>query len=241
MENIGYIGLSQQMALKQQMDIVANNIANANTTGYKSQNVLFTDYVSKPKNGDPISQSVNFKTYRDLTAGSMSQTFNPLDVAIQGDGYFMVQLENGETAYTRDGSFMLDGTRQLVTKDGRLVLTDGGSAITVPPEARRITVTPTGDITTEQGIVGRLGVSKFNDEQALERLGDNLYGAGGQIPITVDDRKVVQGAIETSNVNPVLEMTKMTEILRLFQSTQNMQQNDHDRQRKMIQSLTRVT
>lgn len=245
MENISYIGLSQQMALQSMMDASANNIANMNTTGYKGQRVLFVDYLNKgddryarPK--DAIHQVLDYATYRDTTQGALQQTGNSLDVALEGDGYFVTSGQNG-TRYTRNGSFSLNTDRQLITSTGALVQGDGGP-IEIPQEAHHITISPEGMVSTEQGEIGQLQIATFGAEQKLNEMGDGSYSAPQGVtpgPATAATR-VVQGAVEGSNVNPVLEMNNMVEVLRQYQNMYKMLQNDDERIRGAIQKLTAV-
>lgn len=239
MENISYIGLSQQMALKQQMDISANNLANINTPGFKSQSILFLEYLNKPKQGEGVKQVLDFGSYRDLSAGALRQTYNDLDVALHGDGYFAVQTEGGTTRYTRDGSFSLNASRELVNKSGYKVMGDGGP-IVVQEGASKITITADGTVSTNLGEIGKLKVVTFDQPQKLVEIGENLYDGKNQPEKPVERLKVVQGSLEGANVNPVVEMNKMIEILRSYQATQRMLMNDHERIRSAIQKLTRV-
>lgn len=239
MENISYIGLSQQMALQQQIDVTANNIANMSTPGYKAQNILFTDYITAPSDGAEIHQMNDYATYRDLSIGNLIQTANKLDFALQGEGYFAVTTQDG-LRYTRDGGFALNLDRQLVTKAGHIVLNDNDNPITFPAEAAQIRVSDDGTIASEFGDIGRLKIVNFENEQKLVKQGDNLYDAKDEPALPVANRRVVQGLIEGSNVNPVAEMNKMIQLMRLFQAAQKILQNDHDRQLGMIQKLTRV-
>jgi len=240
MENISYIGLSQQMALHQQMDVIANNIANMNTPGFKSQNILFREYVNKTQDsGEKISQVQDFGTYRDLVQGTLTQTSNKLDLAIQGDGFFGVQTANG-TRYTRDGSFSLNNKSQIVTKSGYLVLDDNNNPITVQPGVTQISITAKGEISSEKGAIGKLKLAMFNNPQMLIPIGDDLFDAQNAQENPVDKPHIEQGMLENSNVQPVLEMNKMIEIQRMYQAAQNMLMNDHDRVRTMIQKLTQA-
>jgi flagellar basal-body rod protein FlgF len=240
MENVSYIGLSRQMALHRLMEITANNMANINTPGYKSQNVLFREYLSKPQGADEkISQVQTIGAYRDLSQGSLTQTSNKLDMAIQGPGYFVVRTPDG-VRYTRAGSFALNSKGEIVTKAGHTVLNDTGGVLTVPTGATQITVTENGDIGSEQGSVGKMKIATFGNLQSLIPAGDNLYDAQGALERPVEKLQVVQGMIETSNVQSILEMNKMIEILRMYQSAQNMLMQDHERLRSVIQRLTRV-
>lgn len=239
MENIGYIGLSQQMALQQQIDVTANNIANMSTPGYKSQQVLFTEYITTPKDGAEVHQSNSFGTYRDLTIGALLQTSNKLDFAIQGEGYFSVQTPEG-VRYTRDGGFSLNLDRQLVTKSGHLVYNENNNPLTFPAEATQIRISDDGTISSEFGDIGRLKLVSFENEQALVSQGDNLYEPAGMVEQPVVNRRVIQGLIESSNVSAVAEMNKMIQLMRMFQAAAKLLQNDHERQVNMIQKLTRV-
>lgn len=237
MENVSYIGLSQQMALQQQMEMTANNIANINTPGFKSQNELFLEYVNRSASGDTLKQVKEAGTYRDLTSGALKMTSNELDFAIQGDGYFTIETPQG-TRYTRDGSFSLNDKNEIVTQSGYKVMGDGG-ALTVQPGAVRITVSSDGSVSTEKGTVGKMKVVNFDNDQKLSPEGGNLYNAGSQQETPVDKVQIVQGSIESSNVNPIVEMNKMIEGLRLYQASQKIIQNDHERIRTMIQKLTK--
>lgn len=239
MENIGYIGLSQQLALQQQMEMTANNLANMSTPGYKAQHPLFSEYITDPRGGAAIHQSSNSGSYRDLANGSLTQTHNPFDVAMQADGFFAIQTPEG-IRYTRDGSFSLNSERQLVNKSGFAVLNNNNEALSVPADATQIRITEDGEITSEFGTVGRIKVVEFEDGQALTRLGNNMFDANGQAEIEIEQPRMVQGAVENSNVNPVLEMNKMIEVLRSYQMTQRMLQTDHERIRNAVQKLTSV-
>lgn len=240
MENIAYVGLSQQMALQRQMEITANNLANMGTSGFKSESVLFQEYLNKTSDGsDKLSQVLDAGSFRDLSQGTLSNTSNTLDFAIQGDGYFAVQTPQG-VKYTRDGGFSLNNAREIVTKAGFKVLNDAGSPLTVPADASKISLGKGGVLTSEKGDIGKIKLVTFNNPHSVVPIGNNLLDAIQAQEQPVKNPNIVQGMLETSNVQPVTEMNRMIEILRLFQATQNMLMTDHDRQRSMIQKLTRV-
>lgn len=239
MENISYIGLSQQLSLQQQMNMTANNLANMSTPGYRAQQTLFSEYVSQPRGGDIIRQTSNSGSYRDLSVGSLTQTHNPFDVALQERGYFAVQTPGG-MRYTRDGAFSLNADRQLVNKNGYPIMNENNEMIQVQADATQIRITEDGEITSEAGTIGRLKVVNFENEQAMLRTGENLFNPNGQDEIIVENVRIVQGFTENSNVNPVIEMNRMIEVLRSYQATQRMLQNDHERIRNTIQKLTQV-
>lgn len=247
MENPVFIGLSRQVALRSQMDLIANNIANMSTPGYRAQNMVFTEYLATPEGKQNeisdveqnISQVLDYGHYQDSRPGAMEFTGNELNVALAGPGYLGVQAPDGETAYSRNGIFQINLNGELVTGQGMPVLDEGGGIISIPEDSRFIKIGEDGSIATDQGVVGKLMVSEFENQQDLEAFGDNLYktDAAPQEPVNT---RVKQGMIEGSNVQPVLEMTRMIEVSRAYQSTQNMLKSEHDRQRSMISKLTRA-
>src|SRR5690606_2361304 len=243
MENALLIGLSRQSALRNQLNVVANNLANMNTAGFKSQRLLFEEYLmpdaeaSHFRRGDRVlSYVVDYGASSDFSAGAVFITGNPLDVAIEGDGWFVVQAPEGEH-YTRAGSFHLDSTGQLVTASGNPVLTEGGPVhFTVADGA--ITIAKDGTISTEQGEKGRLRVVDFDDPDALRRVGDNLFA--GEDPRPLADVRVLQGAVERSNVQGVVEITRMIEITRNYETVSKMISQGDELLRKAIDALGSV-
>ena len=240
MENISYVGLSRQMALHNLMEVTANNMANMNTPGFKSQNVLFKEYLNKSQtNGEKISQVQDYGTYRDLGQGSLIQTSNNLDLAIHGDGFFAVK-EGSDIRYTRAGAFSLNSNREIVTREGFLVMSDSGGPLVLPEDAAQITIARDGSVSTEKGSVGRLKVVTFDDPQILKPIGNGLFDANNAREKPVETVSVEQGMLENSNVQPLLEMNKMIKIMRMYQSAQNMLVTDHERMRGAIQRLTKA-
>ncbi len=238
MENSIYLALSRQMALQTNMDIVANNIANMNTAGFRAQNPVFEEYISNQfAGGDPLSFVSDYGQYQMTDPGPLTQTGNELDVAIVGEGFITVQMPDGKVGYTRDGSFHLRSDGTLVTNADMPVMGNGG-AIVLPTDAVHISIDAKGVISDENGPVSKLGIVEFENVQMLEPAGNNVY-TSPQAGIEPKNTAVSQGFIEGSNVKPVAEMTRMIEILRNFQSTQNILQSEHDRIRDAIQKLTK--
>jgi flagellar basal-body rod protein FlgF len=238
MENLSYISLSQQMALTRQMDVTANNIANMNTPGFKTQGLLFKEYLNQtPNPQERISQVQSDGSYHDFAPGAMAQTSNKLDAAIQGNGYFTVQTPQG-IRYTRDGAFSLNANGEIVTKAGFKIMADGNSALTIPQGDTDITIMGDGTISTENGAIGKLKIVSFDNEQVLVPEGNNLYNAGNAPEQPVETPDIQQGFLESSNVQPILEMNRMIEISRLYQAAQQIIMRDHDQQRSMIRALT---
>ena len=239
MENSIYLGLSRQMALQNNMDIVANNIANMSTSGFRAQNSVFEEYLSDPRyNEDPLSFVLDKGQYQNTTAGSLEQTGNPLNVALNGPGFMGIQLPGGETGYTRDGDFQKREDGTLVSSSGYPILGQGGP-ITIPPDATEINIDEKGIVSTQSGTIGQLQISEFENVQMLRPIGNNIYTSDAAgIPAT--ETQAQQGFLEGSNVNAVAETTRMIKILREFQSTQKVLESEHDRIRSAIQKLTQV-
>ena len=239
MENSIYTGLSRQMALQSDMNTIANNLANVNTPGYRGQYMLFTEYVEKPKGiEDPLSMVMDYGQFISNKPGPMQHTGNPLDVAMQGPGFIGI-TRNGETFYTRAGNFMLGEDGALVTPTGDRVASAGGSAIIIPQDAKSVSIAEDGMVSTENGAVGQIMMTEFDNIDSLDAIGDNLYKANAPGTAATETR-MISGMIEGSNVNPIMEMTRMIDTQRAYQSAARMLQSEHDRQRTMIQRLSQT-
>ncbi len=252
MENALLIGLSRQTALERQLDVIANNIANVNTTGYKADNTLFEAYLNTPAHEDNFVASdrrVSFVedrgTYRDMTQGAAEETKNPLDIAIDGSAFLAVQTAGGER-YTRDGSLKINNQGQLVTAGGNQVLGANGPIIFQQTD-HDINITPDGTITVIEGtnrtdsFRGQLRLVSFTDAQKMLKEGLNLYSAGqGGTPQADTKSTVRQGFIEKSNVNAVAEMSRMMEVSRTYSAVANMMNQQAELQKTAIQQLADV-
>lgn len=240
MENAQLISLSRQIALQRQMDVVANNIANLNTTGFKAESILFEEFVmpvAADQNFPPADQSVSFTqdwaTIHDMAPGAIVQTGNPLDVALEGDGFLVVETAAGER-WTRAGSLQVDAEGVLVDFDGNPVLGDGGR-ITFDAGDSDIMIDATGAISTSAGAKGRLRIVEFANPYELAREGNNLF-AGGE-PAAAAGTRIVQGAVERSNVSGVAEMAEMIRVQRAYQSVAAMIDRQDEIRRSAIQKL----
>ena len=238
MENTIYLGLSRQMTLQTNMDIIANNVANATTPGYRSQNLLFQEFISDPQGADDELSFVYNEGQYDTTApGSVRQTGNPLDIAILGPGFIGVNAPGGQTAYTRAGNLSLTPEGTIITPAGFEVSGDGGGNVIVPPGSREVNIAENGDVSTENGIIGRISLVEFANLQELRPFGDNLYTSDTPGVPAVESR-ISQGHLEGSNVNPITETTKMIANLRTFQSVNNLLEGENGRLRTAIRELT---
>lgn len=223
MDNGVYITLSKQLALFQEMDVTANNIANANTTGYGSEHILFTSYLSKDVNkGDknPMSFAHNISTYRDTQGGPVKTTGNALDVAINGEAYFAVETPLG-TRYTRAGNFQISNDGTLTTPEGYPVLDISNQHITFDESARDIDIGGAGNIKVDGADFTTLNLVQFSNPQLLERLSGSLFKSD-VAPAPAENATVVQGALEGSNVSAVSELTHMINVSRQVTTTSQM-------------------
>ena len=244
MENTSFVALSRQTTLRRQMDVIANNLANMNTTGFKGEKMMFVDHLVRSRGGekilgDKIAYVRDVATVRDLSEGPLQATENPLDLAIHGDGYFVVETENGDR-YTRNGQFSLDEAGQLVTKEGDPVLSDNGQPFFFSTQDKNIEVTADGGVRTENGEIGRLQVVTFDNGLDLKEVSGGLYDTE-QVPQEVDEPHVVQHMVEGSNVEPIVEMTRMIDVHRSYQGVQKLIEAEDERIKTMIGELAKPT
>lgn len=237
-ENAILIGLSRQVALRSQMDMIANNIANMNTTSYKSRTLLFREVLVETAQGDEMSYVEGYGTLRNTSEGPIKPTGNPLDVAVSGRGYLVVETEDGEQ-YTRNGHLRLDDEGVLVTQAGDPVLDADGRIIEIADPGIELLIAKDGTITAGPGEQFRLGVVNFDNEQALKPVANGLYKTD-QDPEPNEDPAILQGKLEQSNVQPIVEMTHMIDVQRAYEAMQKMISKDDDLQKDAIQRLGAV-
>ena len=236
MDNGIYITLSRQMALFNDLEVSANNIANAATPGFNASKLVFSDYLVKDqKQKDAYANDVS--TYRDTTKGSFRTTDNPFDLAITGPGYFMVETPYG-TRYSKAGNFQIDGEGTLMTTQGYAVLGNDNGHITIPQNAKRVVINGAGQISADGSDVGQVGMAEFTNEQKMERFGNSLYNSK-EAPIPADRSRVVQGALESSNVNAVSELVRVQEVSRSVGNTAKYVEVMYDLQRKVSSVYSR--
>jgi flagellar basal-body rod protein FlgF len=242
MDNLQLLAVQTQRVMQRRMETAANNLANVSTFGFKADALLTETDARRPARAADAPSDVRFVRdiglTRDMSQGSITRTGEPLDVAIEGDGFFTVQAK-GATYYTRNGAFRLDSSGQLMTGAGDLVLNSGGAPIVFDPQGERPQIGADGSIRIAGAEVGRLGLVSFADQNALEKVGDNLFAAEGA-PTKEFDGAVVQGAIEGSNVNPVLELTRIIEISRAYESAARIVRNGDDLRQRTIERLGRA-
>ena len=211
-----YVSMSGQMALEKRLATVASNIANMNTAGFRAEGVSFSSVLSKA--GERPAAFVSTGTdYVSRAAGSVTKTDNPLDVAIQGDAFFAVQTPDG-TAYTRDGRMQMTPGGELQTMNGYPVLDAGGATMLLNTDAGPPMIAADGMMTQSGQQVGALGLFSLPADATLTRYDNSaVFTDKAAVPVLdFSGNNVAQGFSEGSNVNPVLEMTKLIEIQRAF-------------------------
>ena len=241
MESSSYIALSRMIAQEHALEVRATNIANAGTPGYKGQSVLFSDYLVRqsgqglPPGGRVLQMVQDRATYRDYAQGQASKTGNPLDLALQGDGFFAVQTPRGER-YTRAGRFSLSAGGQIVDISGYPVLGTDSKPMQVPPGSSQINVAADGSISADTGDIGKFKVLKFDEPQALQAEGASLFTS--KQPGTPDNApQIVQGVVEEANVQPIVQLTSMMSEMRDFDFTSQFVDNEAQREQSAIDKI----
>jgi len=250
MDNALYVGLSKQMLLERELDITANNLANANTTGFKVEALMSTADPQRAKGmslgAAPVQFVAGNGVARDFSQGPLQSTGAPLDLAIMGQGFFQISTANG-TRFTRDGRFSTDAQGQLVTQAGDPVLDASGSPITLNPQGGAPTIGGDGTITqtlpgqTGSQSVGKVGVVSFADMSTLTKEGAGLYSNTTNAPPTpVTGQVLRQGMLESSNVQPIIQVTDMIRISRAYDMISQMMNSTASLSSTAVQRLGTV-
>jgi flagellar basal-body rod protein FlgF/flagellar basal-body rod protein FlgG len=246
MENALLIGLSRQMSLRRELEVVSNNIANLNTTGFKADTAVFEEFLMPGASNEDFASAdrrMSFvqdrSTWHDLSQGPVRQTGNPLDVAIDGKAFLVVQTPRGER-YTRNGSFQINPAGELVTTEGYKVMGESGP-IQFQTTDKDITISRDGTLSVPDGLRGKLRLVTFDNGQRLQKDGASTFNA----PEGVQSRPaefphVIQHAIEQSNVKSVIEMTRMIEVTRNYTQVASLLQQQGDMRRSAIERLADV-
>lgn len=239
-----YIALSRLVAQQRALDVTAMNLANAGTPGFKAERVVFSDWISRqaPGDGGVGARSVAFTqdraTYREQQPGTLEHTGNPLDLALTGNGFFSVETSQGPRL-TRAGRFSPAADGRLADSDGNALLDTAGRPIRITGQEARLTISGDGTISSESGTIGKIGVVEPADVNRMSAEGGRLLLAN--TPTTpVKAPQIVQGAVEASNVQPILELTRMMAGLRSFEFTSQFVQSEGERQQAAIDKLTQA-
>ncbi len=224
-----YSALSGAIVQQRSLDVTANNVANANTDGYRADRVSFKEQLFR--NGQ-AEQAPKFVTVGDVrtnvSSGSFRETGNPLDLAIEGDGFFALDTPAGER-YTRAGSMRIGPEGMLMSSQGEPVLSVQGSPIVVPPQTTNVSILADGTVNADDVDVGQLQLVRFTNPAALVKTGATLFQAppeAGMAP--TEESQIVQGFVEASNVNVVGGMNEIIHISRSFEALERVIQTFRD-------------
>jgi len=235
MDNAGYTAITRQSGLVRELQTVANNIANAATTGYRSEGLLFTEFVHGLRDAPSLSMAAANARQTSMVQGQLTETGGDFDFALEGDGFFLVETPQGERL-TRAGSFALSLAGDLVTHDGHLVLDPGGAPLFVPPDVTTLDVGKDGTMSADGRLIGQLAIVRPLDPQMMEREGGVLFASeAGYEPDP--DTRVSQGFLEGSNVNPLVQVARLVEVQRAYEMGQSFMEAENERIRNTIQTL----
>ena len=255
MPNALLVGLSRQTVLQRQLDIVANNIANLNTTGFKADSAAFSEYLASTARAEQFAspdRRLSFvqdrATWHDMSQGTFQHTGNPFDVAIDGDGMMVVQTARGER-YTRNGALQINNRGELVTASGDRVMGETGPIILQITD-RDVIINKDGTVKVREGeslvsdtTRGKIRLVTFADAQRLQKDGASTFKAPDDMapqPLPDARANVVQGSIERSNVRSVMEMTRMIALSRAYTDVATLLQQQSEMRRNAIQNLAEV-
>jgi flagellar basal-body rod protein FlgF len=244
MDNTLYVAVSRQMILRRELEVVANNVANADTAGFKVESVISqTDphpVVLKGMAPSNVKYALDTGLARDFGQGSLSQTGAPLDMAIQGDGFFQVNTANGPR-YTRDGRFTSNPQGQVTDAKGNPIADDAGQTITLDPAKGPPSISADGIVSQNGQRIAKIGIYRFGSMSGLSKTGDGMFrNDSNQTAQAATDARVSQGFFESSNVQPVIEITRMTEISREYERISRLMDQTADLDSKSIDRLGRV-
>jgi flagellar basal-body rod protein FlgF len=254
MENALLVGLSRQMALTHELDIIANNVANIDTTGFKADNAVFGQYLMQHASDQTFSgrdRRVAFvedrSSWVDMSPGAVERTGNPLDVAVGDNAFLVVQNAQGQQRYTRNGAFAINSAGQLVTSGGDQVVGDSGP-VTFQATDHDVNISDSGIITVREGTSatdsprGKLQLVTFDQPQRLQKDGGSDFAAPNGVTANPapPGTHVLQGAIERSNVNGVAEMSRLIEITRSYTDIANILQQQSDQRRSALSQLSQT-
>lgn len=244
MDNALFVGLSRQMILRREMEIIANNIANMDTTGFKVESMMQKTDPAEPAvtlgGPRPVKFVAPDGVARDFGQGVLTKTDGELDMAIEGQGFFQIQTPQGPR-FTRDGRFTTDPTGRLVTQGGHSVLDASGGEITIDMEKGQVAVGADGTMSQGNEQVGKVGMYVFANAGALEKAGDNLFRNASNLAANpAAEARLRQGHLEGSNVKPVLEITRMIEVSRAYESTAKMMDSEHELSRRAVERLGKL-
>ncbi len=237
MDNAGYTTLTRQSGLMREMQVVANNIANAATTGFRQEGVIFSEYVMPVRGGSSLSMGRGNVGSTSFSQGMLNQTGGTFDLAIEGDGYFLIETPQGERL-SRSGAFSPNAEGDLVTLSGNRVLDSGGAPVFVPSDVGKISISGDGTISANGNLIGQIGLFKPNDPNSMIREDGVMFRTDeGYVP--AETAAMLQGFVENSNVDAITQLARMIEVQRAYEMGQSFLESEDQRVRQAIDSLTK--
>jgi flagellar basal-body rod protein FlgF len=235
MENAGYVTLTRQSGLMREMELIAHNIANAATTGFRQQGLVFSEFVQAIEGGDSLSMAAARVKKTSQAQGILTQTGNALDLAIEGRGYFQLETPGG-IRLTRAGAFNVNSVGDIVSSDGHRVLDLGGAPINVPLGEADVKVAADGTVSLGERLLGQIGVVEPEPGADLTRETGVLFQTDAALAPS-GDGLVLQGHLEGSNVDAISQLTRMIEVQRAYELGQKLLDMDHERSKSALQTL----
>ena len=236
MDATGYTTLARQSGLMAEMGVVAHNIANISTTGFRREGVIFSEYVKRLDDAPSLSMAHASARHMDLRQAGLSQTGGAFDFAVQGEGFFLLETPEGQRL-TRSGSFTPNAEGELVSMDGHRLLDAGGTPVFVPPDAGPVSMGADGTLSAKGEPFARIGLWQASDPLSLRHQGGTMFEAKDIEP--AEGGTLMQGALEDSNVNPISEIARMITVQRAYEMGQKFLDTEDERARSVIQALGR--
>lgn len=238
MDNAGYITLTRMSGLRREMQVIANNIANTSTAGFRREGVVFSEYVVGMDRMEPsLSMALGNTRQTSQIQGGFSQTNGSFDMAIEGEGFFQLETPQGPRL-TRAGVFTPNQAGELVNMDGHRLLDQGGAPIFVPPDARSVAMARDGTLSADGEPFAQVGLVRPVDPITMTRAAGTLFVVDGEVE-PVEAPQILQGFVEESNVNPIIELARMIEVQRAYERGQKLLESEDERIKSVIQTLGR--
>jgi flagellar basal-body rod protein FlgF len=237
MDNAVYTTLTRQSGLMREMQVLANNIANATTTGFRQEGLIFSEHVKQIEAGPSLSMASASTRHTSMVQGGLTQTGGPLDLAIEGEGFFLIDTPQGQRL-TRSGHFSASAEGELVTADGHRVLDIGGAPIFLPPDASDLAFAADGTLSAGGIPLTQIGVMRPVDPMSLTREGGVLFKAGTGLE-PAENSVIFQGFLEASNVDPIGQIARMIQVQRAYEMGQSLTQSEDERIRSAIKTFVR--
>jgi flagellar basal-body rod protein FlgF len=236
MEGGIYTTLTRQSGLMREMQIVAHNIANISTTGFRREGVIFSEYIQRVEDGPSLSMATGDTRHMDLRQAGLSETGGTFDFAIQGEGFFLVETPQGPSL-TRAGSFMPNAEGELVNPGGNRLLDAGGAPIFIPPDVSGVSLSPDGSLSANGRPIAQVGLWQPSDPLKMTHAGGTVFNSEAVVP--TEGATILQGFVEESNVNPISEIARMIEVQRAYEMGQGFLEKEDERVTGLIQTLGR--